>query len=128
MSRPPPVEILLLAYDQKRLELYDEEYKRIHARAAEGLVSVPPVQLAFRALASDLGASSPKHNLVPISFYLKYCFPVAKRSNMITIVDYGMGNLGSIQNMLKKKSVCPQRSRTTSRIARAGARIKSCCR
>jgi len=41
-------------------------------------------------------------NLVPMSFYLKYCFPLAMDEKMITIIDYGMGNLGSVLNMLKK--------------------------
>ena len=35
-----------------------------------------------------------KLNIVPMSFYLKYC-----KKLMIIIINYGMGNLGSLQNM-----------------------------
>ncbi len=40
---------------------------------------------------------------MPMSFYLKYCFPAGSR--MIAIVDYGMGNLGSIRNMFRRIGV-----------------------
>ena len=73
-NRPPHVEDDLLAYFKKRLELSDEEYERVMRAAPKYWQEYPTYKRRFERL-RGLFALLAKHNLVPMSFYLKYCFP-----------------------------------------------------
>lgn len=73
-NRPPKVEDELLAYFKKRLELSDEEYARIMRAPPKDWQQYPTYKRRFEQL-RPLFAVLAKHNLVPMSFYLKYCFP-----------------------------------------------------
>ena len=63
----PSVEEELLSYFKKRLNLSDDEYERIMALPPKSWHEFPTYKKRFEILA--------KANLVPMSFYLKYCFP-----------------------------------------------------
>jgi N-acetyl sugar amidotransferase len=76
-TRPPQVEDELLAYFKKRLELSDEEYERVMHAPPKGWQEYPTYKRRFERLRA-LFALLAKRNLVPMSFYLKYCFPVPK--------------------------------------------------
>jgi N-acetyl sugar amidotransferase len=73
-SRPPQVEDELLAYFKKRLGLSDEEYERVMRTPPKDWQQYPTYKRRFERL-RPLFALLAKHNLVPMSFYLKYCFP-----------------------------------------------------
>jgi N-acetyl sugar amidotransferase len=73
-SKPPRVEEELLAYFKKRLELSDEEYERIMRAPPKDWWAYPTYKRRFERL-RPLFALLAKRNLVPMSFYLKYCFP-----------------------------------------------------
>jgi len=75
--RPPQVEEELLAYFKKRLELSDEEYERVMRAPPRDWQEYPTYKRRFERL-RVLFALLARHNLVPMSFYLKYCFPVPK--------------------------------------------------
>jgi len=70
----PQVEEELLEYFKKRLELPDEEYERIMGEAPKSWKDYPTYKKRFE-LFRPLFAILAKANLVPMSFYLKYCFP-----------------------------------------------------
>ena len=72
--RPPEVEDELLAYFKKRLGLTDAEYERVMAQPPRSWHEFPTYKKRFERL-RPLFAVLAKRNLVPMSFYLKYCFP-----------------------------------------------------
>ncbi len=74
-SRPPEVEDELLAYFKKRLGLSDAEYERVMKAPPKSWHEFPTYKRRFERL-RPLFALLARHNLVPMSFYLKYCFPV----------------------------------------------------
>jgi N-acetyl sugar amidotransferase len=76
-TRPPQVEDELLAYFKKRLELTDEEYERVMHAPPKDWREYPTYKRRFERL-RVLFALLAQQNLVPMSFYLKYCFPVPK--------------------------------------------------
>lgn len=78
-ARPPEVEKELLAYFKKRLELSDAEYERVMARTPKSWHEYPTYKKRFEML-RPLFAVLAKNNLVPMSFYLKYCFPAKAAS------------------------------------------------
>lgn len=71
---PPVVEEELLAYFKKRLNLSDEEYERIMSESPRSWHEYPTYKKRFERL-RPLFAALARANLVPMSFYLKYCFP-----------------------------------------------------
>lgn len=74
-NTPPNVEHDLLAYFKKRLDLSDEEYDRVMNEPPKSWQDYPTYKKRFERL-RPLFAALAKANLVPMSFYLKYCFPV----------------------------------------------------
>lgn len=74
-SEPPTVERELVAYFKKRLGLSDEEYEREMRAPPKSWHDYPTYKRRFERL-RPLFALLAKRNLVPMSFYLKYCFPV----------------------------------------------------
>ena len=76
-NTPPHIEKDLLEYFKKRLELSDEEYERIMARKSKSWQEYPTYKKTFELL-RPLFKILAKANLVPMSFYLKYCFPMPK--------------------------------------------------
>lgn len=70
----PVVERDLLAYFKKRLRLSDEEYARIMSQPPKYWWEYPTYKKRFERL-RPLFSVLAKANLVPMSFYLKYCFP-----------------------------------------------------
>jgi N-acetyl sugar amidotransferase len=70
----PKVEKELLAYFKKRLGLSDEEYERVMNSPPKSWHEYPTYKKRFERL-RPLFAILAKRNLVPMSFYLKYCFP-----------------------------------------------------
>jgi N-acetyl sugar amidotransferase len=73
--RPPQVEDELLAYFKKRLELSEEEYQRTMGAPPKSWQEYPTYKRRFERL-RPLFALLARRDLVPMSFYLKYCFPV----------------------------------------------------
>ncbi len=74
-NTPPHVEHDLVAYFKKRLDLSDEEYDRVMKEPPKSWQDYPTYKKRFEQL-RPLFAVLAKANLVPMSFYLKYCFPV----------------------------------------------------
>ncbi|MEO1926811.1 MAG: N-acetyl sugar amidotransferase [Gammaproteobacteria bacterium] len=70
----PKVEDELLAYFIKRLGLTEQEYQEIMNREPRSWHEFPTYKKRFEML-RPLFALLAKANLVPMSFYLKYCFP-----------------------------------------------------
>jgi hypothetical protein len=70
----PHVEYDLLAYFKKRLDLSDEEYDRVMKEPPKSWQDYPTYKKRFEHL-RPLFAVLAKADLVPMSFYLKYCFP-----------------------------------------------------
>ena len=73
-NRPPFVEPDLAEYFRKRLGLSNEEYERVINRPPKSWHEYPTYKKRFELL-KPLFYSLAKANLVPMSFYLKYCFP-----------------------------------------------------
>lgn len=73
-NTPPKIERDLLEYFKKRLELADQEYDRIMAEPPKSWRDFPTYKKRFERL-RPLFAVLARANLVPMSFYLKYCFP-----------------------------------------------------
>lgn len=73
-SKPPEVEEDLLAYFKKRLGLSDEEYVRVMKEPPKSWHEYPTYKKRFERLRPLFGILA-RRNLVPMSFYLKYCFP-----------------------------------------------------
>jgi N-acetyl sugar amidotransferase len=76
----PNVEKDLLNYFKKRLNITDEEYETIMNRKPKTWYDYPTYKKRFELL-RPLFKILAKANLVPMSFYLKYCFPVKKDKN-----------------------------------------------
>tara|TARA_R110001592_G_scaffold114824_6_gene314999 strand:+ start:1591 stop:2775 length:1185 start_codon:yes stop_codon:yes gene_type:complete len=70
----PLVEGELVSYFKKRLELNDECYERIMATPPKNWTEYPTYKKRFERF-RPLFYALVKANLVPVSFYLKYCFP-----------------------------------------------------
>ncbi len=73
-NTPPKVEDELVTYFKKRLGFSDEEYGRIMASPPKSWQEYPTYKKRFERL-RPLFRVLAKANLVPMSFYLKYCFP-----------------------------------------------------
>lgn len=73
-NQPPTVENELLAYFKKRMGLSDVEYMRVMAAPPRSWKDYPTYKRRFERL-RPLFFLLAKANLVPMSFYLKYCFP-----------------------------------------------------
>lgn len=73
-NTPPKVEVELVEYVKKRLELSDDEYQHIMSQTPKSWHDYPTYKKRFELL-RPLFAVLAKANLVPMSFYLKYCFP-----------------------------------------------------
>lgn len=71
----PKIEIGLISYFKKRLELTDDQYSAIMNSTPRSWREFPTYKNRFEKL-RPLFAILAKANLVPMSFYLKYCFPV----------------------------------------------------
>lgn len=74
---PPTIEPELVAYFQKRIEVSENEYASVMAAEPHSWWEFPTYKQRFERL-RPLFRLLAKKNLVPTSFYLKYCFP-AKR-------------------------------------------------
>lgn len=73
----PHIEKDLVEYFKKRLDLTDKEYKEIMIRKPKSWREYPTYKNRFELL-RPLFKVLAKANLVPMSFYLKYCFPMPK--------------------------------------------------
>ncbi|QOY52683.1 N-acetyl sugar amidotransferase [Candidatus Sulfurimonas baltica] len=76
-NEPPHIEKDLVEYFKKRLELSDEEYETIMKRKPKSWTEYPTYKKRFELL-RPLFKVLAQANLVPMSFYLKYCFPMNK--------------------------------------------------
>jgi N-acetyl sugar amidotransferase len=70
----PVIEPELVSYFKKRLRISDEEYERVMHEAPHHWTEYPTYKKRFETL-RPLFALLARANLVPMSFYLKYCFP-----------------------------------------------------
>lgn len=77
-NTPPKVEKDLLNYFKKRLNLTDKEYDEIMGREPKSWFEYPTYKRRFELL-RPLFKVLAKANLVPMSFYLKYCFPIGEK-------------------------------------------------
>lgn len=77
-SRPLVIEPELLSYFKKRLDLSDEEYERVMKETPKYWWEFPTYKKRFELLRPIFYLLA-KANLVPMSFYLKYCFPVKNK-------------------------------------------------
>lgn len=73
-SKPPHVEDELVSYFEKRLELEEGQFDRVIASAPRSWREFKTYKKRFERL-RPLFKVLAKANLVPTSFYLKYCFP-----------------------------------------------------
>lgn len=73
-NKPPEVEGELLAYFKKRLDLTDQEYEKVMNREPRSWYEFRTYKKRFERLRPFFSILA-KANLVPMSFYLKYCFP-----------------------------------------------------
>lgn len=73
----PNIERELLEYFKKRLDLTDEEYEKIMKQKPKSWFEFSTYKKRFERL-RPLFKILAKANLVPMSFYLKYCFPIKK--------------------------------------------------
>jgi N-acetyl sugar amidotransferase len=73
-NTPPVVEDELLAYFKKRLNLPDDEFDRQMKLPPRSWHEFPTYKKRFEKFRPVFAALA-KANLVPTSFYLKYCFP-----------------------------------------------------
>jgi hypothetical protein len=76
-EKPPYIERDLLSYFKKRMGLSDEEYERIMVEKPHYWTEFPTYKKRFERLKPFFFILM-KANLVPHSFYMKYCFPIAK--------------------------------------------------
>lgn len=76
-ARPPHIEEELVAYFQKRLGLSDNEYKSVMADTPRSWHEFPTYKKRFERF-RPLFKLLADANLVPMSFYLKYCFPTPR--------------------------------------------------
>ncbi|MEO2173474.1 MAG: N-acetyl sugar amidotransferase [bacterium] len=73
-NTPPKVEDGLVAYFQKRLGISEQEYQKVMQAETKSWHQYPTYKKRFERL-RPMFAILAKANLVPMSFYLKYCFP-----------------------------------------------------
>ena len=73
-NTPPLIEDELVSYFKKRLELSDEQYEQVMQLPPKNWTDYPTYKKRFERL-RPLFYVLAKANLVPMSFYLKYCFP-----------------------------------------------------
>jgi len=73
-NQPPDVERDLVEYFRKRLVLSKEKYDEVMSTTPKSWTEYPTYKKRFELL-RPLFAVLAKANLVPMSFYLKYCFP-----------------------------------------------------
>lgn len=71
---PPYIEEELVSYFRKRLELTDEQYEHVMQSHPKNWTEYPTYKKRFEYF-RPLFFILAKANLVPMSFYLKYCFP-----------------------------------------------------
>jgi N-acetyl sugar amidotransferase len=76
-NQPPYIEPELLQYFKKRLSLSEEEYSKVMNASPLFFQSYKTYKKRFERLKPLFFVLS-KANLVPASFYLKYCFPLKK--------------------------------------------------
>jgi len=79
-NRQPKIEKDLLSYFKKRLNLSDEEYEKVMNQKPKNWYDYPTYKKRFERL-RFLFKILAKANLVPMSFYLKYCFPIKRDKN-----------------------------------------------
>ena len=96
MKKPIVESKMLINYLKKRLKLSDLEYKKILSGKKRTWKEFKSYKRRFELL-KPIFYIFMKLNLVPVTFYQN---TVIKLIKMITILNYGLGNLGSIQNML----------------------------
>ena len=75
----PNIEKDLLSYFKKRLELSNKEYEKVMQRNPRSWHEFPTYKKRFEFL-RPLFSILVKMNLVPLSFYIKYCFPTNKNT------------------------------------------------
>ena len=73
-NSPPKVERHLLDYFLKRLEISSSEFDRVMNKSPKDWTCYPTYKKRFERL-RPLFSVLAKADLVPMSFYLKYCFP-----------------------------------------------------
>lgn len=73
-NTPPKIEDELISYFKKRLDLNDEQYDKIMSAPPKNWTEYPTYKKRFEHL-RPLFYVFARANLVPMSFYLKYCFP-----------------------------------------------------
>lgn len=73
-NTPPLIEDELVSYFKKRLDLSDELYEQVMQAPPKSWTEYPTYKKRFERL-RPLFYFLAKANLVPMSFYLKYCFP-----------------------------------------------------
>ena len=73
-NTPPYVEEELVSYFKKRLDLSDQQYAQVMQAPPRNWTDYPTYKKRFEHLRPLFHALA-KANLVPMSFYLKYCFP-----------------------------------------------------
>lgn len=78
-NEPPHIEDELVAYFQKRLGLSENEYASIMAEAPRNWYEFPTYKKRFERMRPVFKVLAGA-NLVPRSFYLKYCFPTKTES------------------------------------------------
>lgn len=76
-NKPPHMEKDLVEYFKKRLVLTQNEYSEIMNKKPKSWYEYPTYKKRFELL-RPLFKILAKANLVPMSFYLKYCFPINK--------------------------------------------------
>lgn len=74
-NEPPVIERSLLEYFLKRLKISRQQYDEVMQTPPKSWMDFPTYKKRFELL-RPLFAVLAKANLVPKSFYLKYCFPV----------------------------------------------------
>jgi N-acetyl sugar amidotransferase len=73
-NTPPLIEDELVSYFKKRLDLSDELYEQVMCAPPKNWTDYPTYKKRFERLRPMFYLLA-KANLVPMSFYLKYCFP-----------------------------------------------------
>lgn len=76
-SKPPYIENEIVSYFKKRLELSDSKYQEVMNRSPKSWYEYPTYKKRFERFRPIFFALA-KANLVPMSFYLKYCFPMGE--------------------------------------------------
>jgi hypothetical protein len=74
-NSPRTIEADLLEYFKRRLGLTDLDYERLMSAPTRSWTEYPTYKQRFERM-RPLFAVLARANLVPMSFYLKYCFPV----------------------------------------------------